>query len=810
MVVARKTPVAPVPSSSRPSSSQSAPKPTKSKSTPAPSVTSNGKIAAPTKKSKSPIKKKTKRSSSHSKLFLILLSAFTVYAVAICRTDFPRTSPVCHSLDLYRAHVLDPYVLPPIQTLVHHAEPYLEPIKPYASSAADFTRTHVVPRASAVIEFSIKQYHVHVAPRIYYYLVDQYWNGFVKPIYYQGVHPHIEPHTRPYRIYYSRFIVPGAKRFATNVHVNYVHLRPYAVYYLSEAQRHTINVYGTARPHVIEAYRRVHPHAVVVLEKAKIHALDLSGKIGDARREFVDPHILRIWEKVVEADVTPSPTATSFSESSYSTRSTPAPTQALAEEPTPSPSSTTVVPVVQTPEPVVVPEPVAEAEPEQEAKPEVTPPPSHEETPTSSPSLSSSPEPSSEPSSSEADILPSSAPVHVSPVPAAEHEAASAASVVAASLHVGAETVTEPEPEKSQSAEEVDDFLKDIGLSEEDETVPEPTVEEAVEKQTEATPLASESSSPESPEEKLEKTAKKRAEIVSRHERWQADLDALARTQTQGLRSSLSELRVAGVAELAQWGPGKNGVGAEVESEANKLLKGLEGYLRGVEEKIKKANGKQTKEQRDKDREMWSKVVEKVEIRFAEKVRDVQKEVHDWYLGFVQREMNELDSASDTVKAFAERAQGDLGLDYAWLDDVSYYDWQKYHDLMRTSENFTSQAQKIQAQVDPAGTNELVDALNDLEGDVDEIVEGFDVLVAGVRRRAESEDGVFARIVDEPKPEIPSEEKAEEPEVSILPIEPVKEKLLAEEIFVGRSKEEVEANLAGVPVEDVRAGREEL
>ena len=37
------------------------------------------------------------------------------------------------------------------------------------------------------------------------------------------------------------------------------------------------------------------------------------------------------------------------------------------------------------------------------------------------------------------------------------------------------------------------------------------------------------------------------------------------------------------------------------------------------------------------------------------------------------------------VKDLAERAQADIGLDYAYLDDVSYADWQRYHDLLRST-----------------------------------------------------------------------------------------------------------------------------
>jgi hypothetical protein len=35
------------------------------------------------------------------------------------------------------------------------------------------------------------------------------------------------------------------------------------------------------------------------------------------------------------------------------------------------------------------------------------------------------------------------------------------------------------------------------------------------------------------------------------------------------------------------------------------------------------------------------------------------------------------------IRGMADRAQADLGMDYAWLEDVSYHDWQRYHDLVR-------------------------------------------------------------------------------------------------------------------------------
>jgi len=37
---------------------------------------------------------------------------------------------------------------------------------------------------------------------------------------------------------------------------------------------------------------------------------------------------------------------------------------------------------------------------------------------------------------------------------------------------------------------------------------------------------------------------------------------------------------------------------------------------------------------------------------------------------------------ANDIKNVAEKAQADLGLDYAWLDDVTVADWTRYHDLI--------------------------------------------------------------------------------------------------------------------------------
>ena len=42
-----------------------------------------------------------------------------------------------------------------------------------------------------------------------------------------------------------------------------------------------------------------------------------------------------------------------------------------------------------------------------------------------------------------------------------------------------------------------------------------------------------------------------------------------------------------------------------------------------------------------------------------------------------------MEKAANIVKDIAENAQADIGLDYAWLDDVTYMDWRVRCILIR-------------------------------------------------------------------------------------------------------------------------------
>ncbi|KAF5383560.1 hypothetical protein D9615_003769 [Tricholomella constricta] len=304
-----------------------------------------GKPPAKTKSKPASVKVKSKPpgASFVRRLVLLLLSLFTAYALIMCRTDSSRTSSVCKSLDAYRTHILDPYVVPPLQSLLHHTELHLAPLKPYATSTITFTRTHITPPASVAFSYIITQYNAHIAARFHWFFIDQYWNGIIKPIYFKGIHPFLETQSRPYRIYYHRLLVPLARKAVAQIEVWYIQTRPHVVTYIELARNQACDTYEAAKPHALAAYARVRPHLVLVLDQARAHALLVACKAGEARRQYIDPPVRRIWEKVGEAEVVSSASSVPPESVGPVPTSTPTTTEASVDEaaiPTPTGTAT--------------------------------------------------------------------------------------------------------------------------------------------------------------------------------------------------------------------------------------------------------------------------------------------------------------------------------------------------------------------------------------------------------------------------------------------------------------------------------------
>ena len=330
--------------------------------------------------------------------------------------------------------------------------------------------------------------------------------------------------------------------------------------------------------------------------RAKVKLSGLLSVAGDVRRMYVDVHVKRVWEKIAERETknkTMVPTkGVSPQVKSVFTTVTHSEIVASSFGEEPQTTRTDSVSVQHTDEPSLD----ASSQSQSSLSPSQTV--SEPEAPTQ---IETKPEPEPEPET------PIESSVPVEEVPAAEEVAL----------------------EEEQT--EVDDFLKQLGLDEtvasDPDSIPPPEDQEPEqEQQPEQDPALLHAKA-------LQETAFKRADITSRHARWQAELDRSVEELDVRVRGVLIGMREGAVRELRD----VHNVGA-VEDEGQRLVKGLEAFVRKV--RMGKGKGKGD----GKEKEMWEKVVDKVEQKFWEKADAVQKEVREWYAGVREREVGEVGS----------------------------------------------------------------------------------------------------------------------------------------------------------------------
>ncbi|KAJ4470144.1 hypothetical protein J3R30DRAFT_3711968 [Lentinula aciculospora] len=774
-----------------------------------------------------------KFSSKMDRLTVLMLVILSTYALWICPSDTHLSSPVCRSLSQYRTHVLDPYVLSPVQRILSH--PYVAPAiakfhavervmtpivvrthtaaKPYITKAAKLTRTT-----------AMTAYAKLVTPMNNKYLQPLY-QKYVDPLYLQYVYPRVH-------LLRSRVLDPYLRPLFLKAHL-YVNKAFWACHRLYQVVAPRIHIaYVRARPFIDRAWRAAKPHVMKAAELGlRLFNLILERSV-EARRQFVDPHVIRIWEKVVElsgssrttASSTPFPGTSFLASSSVSEAKAASPE---VESETVQTDVSSIPPVTKSATLSVISEPPETASaPDDSSLPVETmaftltlSSDSELETSTIDGVLSTSSTSSLAPSVSEAfgsfeSILDSiSTPSVAQPIETPLPEATEVEPQV--ELHNERETEFEVPFEAEEanippSEDDLDNFFADLGIVEVEESdVTEPSIAIVEEEQQGATLTPEEVA-----EARRVATAKKRAELEARMEKWHLDLDVSVKRGTKAFRKELVRIRKGAVRSLFP-DPEKDnsdleealthirgedvaGILGRFEKESEKLLKGLESYLK-KEEKLVVDSSSANFDDRMK---RWYNVVQRVEERFIERINGLHEKIHWWYLEVRELEVQEYHRATKEVKTFAQKAQGDMGMPMAWLDDVSYQDWQRYHDLIRAHERFDEQIRMIQNGTHPSPPiDPLVPALDKLQLELEDLKNGFDARV----RTLNTQIHLMLSPPEKEEQKDVSFEEPEEEQVSILPIHPVptSTSTIAEEqefdpvnIILGKSKEQVEEALS--------------
>jgi hypothetical protein len=581
-------------------------------------------------------------------LLRYLLLFFTIYSLSVCPHDVALKSPVCRGLSEYRRLILEPYILPVVNTALSHpsVSPYVDRVKPYANQAIRIAtpvvlRTQqewnhrIVPQWNKVV---VPQYRRYIAPQYHKYLTPQLERvgGAIRP-YLSTIEGRYESLLGPY----VRFTISRAIRFQ----------RATQPYILIAADK-TYSGYQSARPYMRPLWQRI-----------KRTLKQLLVFLRSQRRQFVDPHVAKIWERIKELSRGDGEVFAGDSSPTEVTHR--ASVETLAETPT-----------VQTHTDRDLP---SSAEPPADystltsiavsAATTVFPGPSH---------LAGVPE---DVASEEFSPVTSS---HIESILIVAHS-----SSLEASTQLSA-TVSSPFPSAPPSiADDVDldAFYADIGLNDGE---PEPEEVSESEHATEDPPLGEEQLD-ELRLKKLAETAEKRRDILGRHSKWEEKLDKTIKEQKKSLRRILVAMRKAAVQEFSTNTDVKPAINQLMEN-ADKLLKGAEAYLANL-----------MKESRPLDEKVasWTKVLAKVDTKFTSYLRHIEDVVDRWYIAHLEREREQVSLglldplelvasplfqkvklAADTVRDIADSAQADVGYDLIWLADVTYLDWKRYHDLL--------------------------------------------------------------------------------------------------------------------------------
>ncbi|KAF8159840.1 hypothetical protein B0H34DRAFT_419842 [Crassisporium funariophilum] len=745
-------------------------------------------------------------------LFLLSLFLFTCYAFLTCHPSSPlslrHTTPqplLCRSLTTYRTHILEPYVLPPLTHSLRFSAALAEP---YVHKAKDALEPYTAPVGEAVE--GMKPYvrrSVEGAREV--------WVGWVVPAYRDTVKPWFDSAVAPrYELYIRPRLAPLSAQisrqwtyyvalplrtqshllklrllslYTAHLHPYTSQVSPYIHRALDLASTTTIQARAfydaSVQPVVLASWTRAKP--VLCAAYAKARALSAQAakvaarqgkwvlkELGVRRREWVDPHVRRIWDKVAE-NATGTVVA---SESEGEEEKTMMKGEEVHSHVEAYPDTQETAEVIPEPTarlvdlPIAIPVPTTDSSPSFSAEPELsaqpTPTPSASATPTpvhkeeeaqaalsiahasaheastviyelereAASSLLSKVEAGETPAVTRKEepgvqataltVVLDPAHTEAAPTPEAEAEVEekvvptpaptpktvakqgkgkgepmhSAASIEHASLAgaggggdarviggVGASSTTST-PEAAEEDDELDDFLKDLGVSSPSSPSSDRSDSQQPDEKSEEQTQQSEADATASAAAALASTAAKRLDITTRHSAWESTLSTAIVSESEALAGRLTEIRERGVLELQDLGGtegGEGGLVGEVAKEGERLVRGLEGYLRKAESRSsawklsspsssssssssdsssssseeKKQEKEQKKAKAKEEQEKFGVVLGKVESKFAERVEGMRGDVHAWWVGLKGGEVDEVCFLSLLLSLFVCRVR---------------------------------------------------------------------------------------------------------------------------------------------------------
>jgi hypothetical protein len=575
-------------------------------------------------------------------LLRYLLLFFTIYSLSVCPYDTELKSPVCRGLSEYRRLILEPYIFPAVNNALSHPSvlPYVERARPFANRAIQVAGPVVLRTQHEWNHRIIPQWNKVIVPQYRKYLTPQL----------ERVSAVIEPYSFAVEEKYESLLGPHVRLVVSSANKYQRAVRPYI---LLAADR-TYSGYQIARPYLRTVWQRI-----------KHTLTQLLIFLRAQRRQFVDPHVAKIWERIKELSRGGDETFTGQLSSTLS----------VSQVPVESAVDSHAV------------------QGHSEKLDGVEPSSSSAVFPARSSTLSSPP---SESSLKSHPLRGTGIADEVACEMACEISSSATSSPMESSIvtaHSSQSQELPPSPTISPSSTptiDLDDdvdleaFYADIGLSDEEPEEPE-------EEDVYTEPSLDEEQLEELRLKKLAETAEKRRNIMDRHAKWEEKLNEAIKEKKKALRKILVAMRKVAVQELWANDDVQSAVDQFVEN-AEKLLKGTEVYLDNLKKESQTAEEKVAS---------WTKVLDKVAKKFIEHLHHAEEVLNGWYNEHLEKEIAEVrftlvfcwprlahfgfqqvKQVAEEVRAIADSAQADVGYDYIWLDDVTYHDWQRYHDLV--------------------------------------------------------------------------------------------------------------------------------
>ncbi|PVG02097.1 hypothetical protein CPB86DRAFT_39819 [Serendipita vermifera] len=231
-----------------------------------------------------------------------------------------------------------------------------------------------------------------------------------------------------------------------------------------------------------------------------------------------------------------------------------------------------------------------------------------------------------------------------------------------------------------ETADEIDDFLQK--LFEEDGI-------EDKKAQEQAAPPPPKALTEEEKEEqkrlKEQETREKRADITGRHTKWEEKLEKAGQAEVDDMLEKIKNLRTE-VVDSMRTKPEMFDLLKKMQQDGFKQVENTDKYLAKLQDNT--ANGPEAQK-------MWDKVLERVQKKLNDRTIEVSTFLQNWFRDVMQKEKALFEASAKSLDQLADEAQADIGMDYAWLDDVTTHDWTRYHGLKDSAKKWSEQLETI-------------------------------------------------------------------------------------------------------------------